>query len=135
MESITSLEVISATIVALLGFVFRLGLEYQAKQKMPKFASILFLFFFSIGGGMLAFLYVIEKEWTATIKLFITCTASFFGSIVITGLGSIKGDFFAELFKDFLRKWLNSKTNDNTNETIQGDEEMHEDAEDGENMG
>lgn len=119
MENITSLEAIAATIVALLGFVFRLGLEYQSKQKMPKFANIFFLFFFSVGGAVLCFLYVIEKEWTATFKLFLVCASSFFGSAAINGLGSIKPNFFAELFKDFLRKLLNNDNkNDNTNGEI-----------------
>ncbi|MBS1776300.1 MAG: hypothetical protein JSS64_08485 [Bacteroidetes bacterium] len=121
MQNITSFQILGALVVSLIGFAFRLGIFYESKKKLPAFMSVFFLFIFSTGCAGLAFLYVIEKEWSATLKLIPIFFASFFGSIVVTGLGEIKPDFFKELFKDFLRKWLNSKTgsNDNTNETTQ----------------
>lgn len=116
MQNITSFQVISAFIVALIGFAFRMGLYYESKKVLPNFWSAIFLFVFSVGFAALMFLWVIEKEWTATFKLIPIWISSFLGSAIIRGIGSIRADFFKEIFEDFLRKWLNSKqkTDDNT---------------------
>ena len=136
MQNINSLQIIAVMIVSVVGFAFRLGLEYYNKnEKLPNITKIIFMFIFSIGAAFLMFLYTMEKEITLSINLLLIWAASFFGSVVIVGLGSIKGDFFAELFKDFLRKWLNNKTDNKTtdyenfnNEEIPEDVENNEDT-------
>ena len=108
MQEVTSSQIISAIIVALIGFAFRLGLAYENDKKMPGMWNVVFLFLFSMGTGGLAFLFVIERGWTPTLKLIPIWAASFFGSMIVTGLGGIKGEFFADTFKDIIRKWVNS---------------------------
>lgn len=123
MQNVTSFQILGALIVSLIGFAFRLGLYYENKKKLPGFASAFFLFVFSEGCAALCFVWVIEKEWTSTFKLIPVFFASFFGSILVTGLGEIKPEFFKELAQDILRKWLNAKptNNDISNEEIQED--------------
>ena len=137
---ITSFQIISAVIVSLIGFVFRLGLSYEVKKKLPNFLETAFLFFFSVGMGFMSFLFVIEKEnWTATLKLFTIAATSFFGSIIVSGLGSITPNFVAGLAKSWLKKWVNSNSNNNenngyTDSEIQGNEAMPADEEDKSNL-
>lgn len=131
MQNITSLQIIAVIIVSIVGFAFRLGLEYyNKKEKLPSFTKIFFMFIFSIGAAFLMFLYTYERQLKLTINLLLIWAASFFGSVVILGLGSIKGEFFAEIFKDLLRKWLNNKTDGTiTNREISEESKMSEDEE------
>jgi len=115
-------------------------LAYEVKKKLPNFLETAFLFFFSVGMGFMSFLFVIEKEnWTATLKLFTIAATSFFGSIIVSGLGSITPNFVASLAKSWLRKWVNSNNNNDENNgytdiEIQGDEAMSADEEDKSNL-
>lgn len=133
---INSFQIVSALIVSVIGFAFRLGLEYEEKKRMPNFWSFMVLFFFSFGVAALVFLWVIEKEWTPTFKLIPIWAGSFFGIMIVRGFGSIKGDFFAGLLKDWMRKWVNNENKHNyeSDSEISKGTEVSETQQDGEDM-
>lgn len=130
MQNITSLQILAVVLVSIIGFAFRLGIEYYSKnEKLPDIKRIIFMFIFSMGAALLMFIFTFERNIRLSINLILIWAASFFGSVIVLGLGSIKGDFFAELFKDLLRKWLNSKS-DGISKEIYENEEMSKDDED-----
>jgi len=128
MQNITSLQIAAVIIVSIIGFAFRLGLEYYNKKEvLPGGTKIFFMFIFSIGAAFLMFLYTLDKDIKLSINLILIWAASFFGSVVIVGLGSIKSEFFAEFFKDFIRKWANNKVNgESTTPLTDGETENYE---------
>ncbi len=132
MESIKAYYAVAAVFAALMGWVFKIGVDYFESNKFLPWKKSVFVFFFSFGAAAFTALYLMEKTWSMVIKLIIICASSFFGSVIITGLGSIKGEFFAELFKDFLRKKLNAETttNNNGNEISEpgGEDEISEEV-------
>lgn len=126
-QNITGREVYGALIFATIGFVFRLGLIYREcrdKGKKPPFASLLFLGVFSYGSGALMFVVTVEQDWENWKKLVLIFSLSFFGNVLVPGIGGIKSSFFKKLgeslIKDIARKVLNIK---NSDEEIEYDNE------------
>lgn len=117
---ITNFTIAGGIIAALIGFGFRFGLECKELGKFPKFFDVFLLVVFSFGTASLMFLYIISKEIKIEIKLISICASSFFGSVLVPGVGAIKPSFFTAIAKDLLRKLVNGQysTNTNNNDTI-----------------
>ena len=124
MQNITPLQWIGTFILITFGFAMKWGTLYQATQKPLSWWKVFFLAVFSYGSGVLAFLLILEKDWSEGVKLSITWFASFIGYELIPGLGSIKAAFFKEIAEDTMKKWLNNKVNDSS--TIQTETEIEE---------
>lgn len=134
MQHIEGSQLIGWFVLALIGFSFRLGLAFEKRQKIPSIWEVLFLGIFSFGFSALVFIWMLEKSWGVGLKMISICISSFFGSIVIRGLGSVEAKFIRSLFEDALRvmlkNWLNSSnTNNNINIDSNGYEYNKEDQE------
>lgn len=89
-----------------MGCLCRIGLLLERKKKLS-FANFFFTFVFSISSGIIMFFYSIEKGYSTYMSVVTISLASFFGSELIPGLGTINSKFFADTFKEFIRKWVN----------------------------
>lgn len=98
-----------------MGYLCRIGLLLEKKEKL-NFMDFFFTFVFCISSGIIMFFYSMEKDYNTYLSIVTISLASFFGSELIPGLGTINSKFFANTFKDFIRKWVNKDSNNNSNE-------------------
>lgn len=111
MNQFTSYQIVGGVISFLIGFLCRMGLIYENKNKL-EFARSFFTFIFSISSGIIVFFYTREKDYNNYLSIVFISLASFFGSELIPGLGAINSKFFTQAFKEFIRKWLNNDGGD-----------------------
>lgn len=111
MDAITTSQIIVSTITAIVGFSFRLGVEFEKMRNNGKRMVLwewLLIIFFSFGTAVMIFLIVHELRVKEIYQIILVFFGSFFGVVLVRGIGGIEPDFFKEIGEDFIRKWINS---------------------------